>query len=81
MVKIIAIMARRQAYNLAFAAEVTKHLRASVAEVKSQFSAFLKASEGGPIVVTRNGRPVYAVRMATGPAVYIDADSGAVGNN
>lgn len=31
---------------------------ASVAEVKSQFSAFLKASEGGPIVVTRNGRPV-----------------------
>src|SRR5262245_46783991 len=31
---------------------------ASVAEVKSQFSAFLKASEGGPVVVTRNGRPV-----------------------
>jgi len=30
---------------------------ASVAEVKSQFSAFLKASEGGPVVVTRNGRP------------------------
>ena len=30
---------------------------------------------------TRNGRPVYAVRMGTGPAVYIDADSGAVGNN
>jgi prevent-host-death family protein len=31
---------------------------ASVAEVKAQFSAFLKASEEGPVVVTRNGRPV-----------------------
>jgi prevent-host-death family protein len=31
---------------------------ASVADVKAQFSAFLKASEGGPVVVTRNGRPV-----------------------
>jgi prevent-host-death family protein len=31
---------------------------ASVAEIKSQFSAFLKATEGGPVVVTRNGRPV-----------------------
>ncbi len=34
---------------------------ASVAEIKSQFSAFLKASEGGPIVVTRNGRPVAVI--------------------
>jgi len=34
---------------------------ASVAEVKSQFSAFLKAAEGGPIVVTRNGRPVAVI--------------------
>jgi len=34
---------------------------ASVAEVKSQFSAFLKASEAGPIVVTRNGRPVAVI--------------------
>ena len=34
---------------------------ASVAEVKSQFNAFLKASEGGPIVVTRNGRPVAVI--------------------
>jgi prevent-host-death family protein len=34
---------------------------ASVAEVKSQFSAFLKASEAGPVVVTRNGRPVAAI--------------------
>src|SRR5437588_8928083 len=34
---------------------------ASVAEIKSQFSAFLKASEGGPVVVTRNGRPVAVI--------------------
>lgn len=34
---------------------------ASVAEVKSQFSSFLKASEAGPIVVTRNGRPVAVI--------------------
>ncbi len=31
---------------------------ASVAAVKAQFSAYLKESEGGPVVVTRNGRPV-----------------------
>ena len=31
---------------------------ASVAEVKSQFSAFLKSSAGGLVVVTRNGKPV-----------------------
>jgi prevent-host-death family protein len=34
---------------------------ASVAEVKSQFSAFLKASETGPVVVTRNGRAVAVI--------------------
>jgi prevent-host-death family protein len=34
---------------------------ASVAEIKSQFSAFLKASEGGPVVVTRNGRAVAVI--------------------
>jgi prevent-host-death family protein len=34
---------------------------ASVAEVKSQFSSFLKASEAGPIVVTRNGKPVAVI--------------------
>jgi prevent-host-death family protein len=34
---------------------------ASVAEIKSQFSAFLKASEDGPVVVTRNGRPVAVI--------------------
>jgi prevent-host-death family protein len=31
---------------------------ASIAEVKARFSAFVKASEEGPVVVTRNGRPV-----------------------
>jgi prevent-host-death family protein len=34
---------------------------ASVAEVKSQFSAFLKATAGGPVVVTKNGRPVAVI--------------------
>jgi prevent-host-death family protein len=31
---------------------------ASVADVKAKFSAYLKASEGGPVIVTRNGKPV-----------------------
>jgi prevent-host-death family protein len=31
---------------------------ATIAEVKAQFSAFVKASAGGPVVVTRNGKPV-----------------------
>jgi prevent-host-death family protein len=30
---------------------------ASVADVKARFSAFLKASKQGPVVVTRNGKP------------------------
>ena len=34
---------------------------ASVAEVKAQFSAYLKSSETGPVVVTRNGRPVAVI--------------------
>src|SRR5438876_4732037 len=34
---------------------------ASVAEIRSQFSAFLKASEAGPVVVTRNGKPVAVI--------------------
>src|SRR5437588_6868514 len=34
---------------------------ASVAEVKSQFSAFLKTTASGPVVVTRNGRPVAVI--------------------
>ena len=31
---------------------------ASVAEIKAKFSGYLKASEQGPVVVTKNGRPV-----------------------
>ena len=34
---------------------------ASVAQIKAQFSAFLKATEGGPVIVTRNGRPVAVI--------------------
>src|ERR1051325_3607888 len=34
---------------------------ASVAEVRAQLSSFLKASENGPVVVTRNGRPVAVI--------------------
>ena len=34
---------------------------ASVAEIKSQFSALVRASEAGPVVVTRNGRPVAVI--------------------
>jgi prevent-host-death family protein len=30
----------------------------SVAEVKARLSAYLKASEEGPVIVTRNGKPV-----------------------
>jgi prevent-host-death family protein len=31
---------------------------ASIAEIKSRFSGFLKASEDGPVIVTKNGKPV-----------------------
>ncbi len=31
---------------------------APVADVKSRFSAYLKASQEGPVIVTRNGKPV-----------------------
>lgn len=34
---------------------------ASVAEVKAQFSAYLKESEQGVVIVTRNGKPVAAL--------------------
>ncbi|MCI0642244.1 MAG: type II toxin-antitoxin system Phd/YefM family antitoxin [Gemmataceae bacterium] len=34
---------------------------ASVAEIKSQFSAYLKSTQGGPVVVTRNGKPVAVI--------------------
>ena len=32
--------------------------RASVADVKTHFSEYVKASEQEPVVVTRNGKPV-----------------------
>jgi prevent-host-death family protein len=38
---------------------------ASVREVASDFAAYLKASKQGPVVVTRNGKPV-AVLLWTG---------------
>ena len=31
---------------------------APIAEIKAQFSSFVKASEEGPVVVTKNGKPV-----------------------
>ncbi len=34
---------------------------ASVADVKAQFGAILKASEAAPVVITRNGRPVAVI--------------------
>jgi prevent-host-death family protein len=34
---------------------------ASVADVKAHFSAYLKASEQGPVVVTRNGKPAAVI--------------------
>jgi prevent-host-death family protein len=34
---------------------------ATVAEVKAQFSAYLKESEQGLVIVTRNGKPVAAL--------------------
>src|SRR5947209_3675841 len=33
----------------------------SVADVKAHFSAYVKASQQGPVVVTRNGKPVAAL--------------------
>ena len=30
---------------------------ASVADVKARFSAYMKETESGPVVITRNGRP------------------------
>ncbi len=38
---------------------------ASVADVKAKFSGYLKASEQGPIVVTKNGRPVALLLSVT----------------
>lgn len=38
---------------------------ASVADVKARLSAFLKESEDGPVVVTRNGRAVAVLVSVT----------------
>jgi prevent-host-death family protein len=38
---------------------------ASVADVKAKFSGYLKASEQGPVVVTKNGRPVAMLLSVT----------------
>ncbi|MBU0493195.1 MAG: type II toxin-antitoxin system Phd/YefM family antitoxin [Chloroflexi bacterium] len=38
---------------------------APIADVKARFSAYLKTSEEGPIVVTRNGRPVAVLLSVT----------------
>jgi prevent-host-death family protein len=38
---------------------------ASVAEVKAHFSSYLRASEEGLVVVTRNGKPVAALLAVT----------------
>jgi prevent-host-death family protein len=38
---------------------------ASVADVKARFSSFLRESEGGPVVVTRNGKPVGVLLAVT----------------
>ena len=45
---------------------------ASVADVKTKFTRYLKSSEGGPIVITRNGRPV-AVLLGVEDEEEIDA--------
>jgi prevent-host-death family protein len=34
---------------------------ASVADVKAHFSSYLRSAERGPVVVTRNGKPVGAL--------------------
>jgi prevent-host-death family protein len=39
---------------------------ASVADVKARFSAFLKASKSGPVVVTRNGKPAAVLLSVEG---------------
>ncbi len=38
---------------------------ASVAEVKAKFSGYLRASQEGPVVVTKNGKPVAVLLSVT----------------
>jgi len=39
---------------------------ASIADVKAKFSAYVKASDHGPVVITRNGKAVAALVPLTG---------------
>jgi prevent-host-death family protein len=39
---------------------------ASVADVKAHFSAYLRASEEGPVIITRNGKPAAVLSAVTG---------------
>lgn len=38
---------------------------ASLADVKTHFSSYVKATEEGPVVVTRNGKPVAVLLAVT----------------
>lgn len=38
---------------------------ASVADIKAKFSGYLKLSEQGPVIVTRNGKPVAVILSVT----------------
>ncbi len=38
---------------------------APVAEIKAKFSAYLKESQNGPVVVTKNGKPIAAILAVT----------------
>lgn len=38
---------------------------ASIAEVKAKFSGYIRMSQEGPIVVTKNGRPVAVLLSVT----------------
>jgi mRNA-degrading endonuclease RelE of RelBE toxin-antitoxin system len=59
MVRIIAIVVRRQAYTLAFASEVTKHLRA----IEAKYHALIREKIGEqlrfePVAETANRKPL-----------------------
>ena len=38
---------------------------ASVSEIKAKFSGYLKMSKNGPIVVTKNGKPIAVILSVT----------------
>lgn len=38
---------------------------ASVADIKAQLSAYLKESQNGPVIITRNGKPVAVLLAVT----------------